>query len=60
LIPAGVFYINLRGTFKTVATRAEALTAPSDTRKAGYQHQGLFNLRFLQQLDSRNVGEGDQ
>jgi ATP-dependent helicase/nuclease subunit B len=60
LKPAGVFYINLRGKFETAKTRTEALASPLETRKAAYQHHGLFSFSYLPQLDNREVLQGDQ
>ncbi len=61
LIPAGVFYVNLRGKFGRSQTRTEALKDPSEARKRGYRHAGRFDLRAIPGLDPRpGTQERDQ
>lgn len=60
LTPAGVFYINLRGQFKSGKNRNEVLDDPDDIRKGGYQHIGRFDLAVLAELDNRDSNAGDQ
>jgi ATP-dependent helicase/nuclease subunit B len=60
LVPAGVFYINLKGAYTVASTRTEAIGARVESNKAAYQHQGLFSSQFLTQLDSRQADTGDQ
>ena len=61
LIPAGVFYVNLRGKYTRASNRLEALSATDSDRKSAYRHSGRFDLRALPHLDSRaGVKEGDQ
>jgi ATP-dependent helicase/nuclease subunit B len=51
LIPAGVFYVNLRGQFEN-GTREEVLAAAEESRRAAYKHNGRFDASFLGRLDS--------
>ena len=44
LIPAGVFYVNLRGQFESGKTRDEVLEA-ADARKLAYRHNGTVRRR---------------
>jgi ATP-dependent helicase/nuclease subunit B len=61
LIPAGVFYVSLRGQYDRQPNRVEALAETEAARKQAYRHSGRFDTRFLPQLDSRsNVCKGDQ
>jgi ATP-dependent helicase/nuclease subunit B len=57
LIPAGVFFVNLRGQFEGGKTRDEVLDA-TDTRKLAYRHHGRFDAGALAKLD--RVGAADQ
>jgi ATP-dependent helicase/nuclease subunit B len=58
LIPAGVFYINLRGQFENGETRAEILGGMDDARRAAYRHTGRFDAAAIGKLDS--AGAMDQ
>src|SRR5206468_284958 len=49
LIPAGVFYVNLRGRYQRAANRDEALADAAKTRKLAYRHLGRFDLQALRQ-----------
>jgi ATP-dependent helicase/nuclease subunit B len=61
LIPAGVFYVNLRGQYERGNTRDEALADADDARKLAYRHTGRFDASFLGKLDNRpEVPCGDQ
>jgi ATP-dependent helicase/nuclease subunit B len=53
LIPAGVFYVSLRGRLGAEANRREALTESDQKRQAAYQHTGRFDIQALPHLDSR-------
>jgi ATP-dependent helicase/nuclease subunit B len=57
LIPAGVFYVNLRGQFESGKTRDEVL-AQADARKLAYRHNGRFDAGALPKLD--RAGAADQ
>jgi ATP-dependent helicase/nuclease subunit B len=60
LLPAGVFYVNLRGAHRPSKTRAEVLNAPAEERALAYQHLGRFNGQFLRYFDQRGAHKGDQ
>jgi ATP-dependent helicase/nuclease subunit B len=61
LIPAGVFYVNLRGRYSRAQNRLDALTGLEDARAGAYRHAGRFDARALPQLDARpGVTRGDQ
>jgi len=61
LIPAGVFYVNLRGKYDRESSRREALGDAEQIRKRAYRHTGRFDARALRQLDARpDAQEGDQ
>ena len=60
IIPAGAFYVNLRGEFKSGDTRDEIL-GDADARKLAYRHNGRFDAGELRKFDRRaNVNKGDQ
>ncbi len=58
LVPAGVFYVNLRGQYASGKTRAEALNDADDARKRAYRHTGRFDAGILPKLD--RLGAADQ
>ncbi|PWU21624.1 MAG: hypothetical protein C5B50_01320 [Verrucomicrobia bacterium] len=61
LLPAGVFYVNLRGQFGREQNRRKALTGTTDARKKAYQHTGRFDVAVLRLLDARaDATQGDQ
>ena len=61
LVPAGVFYVSLRGKYSRSRTRTEALSNTDEDRKLAYRHSGRFDSRALPLLDARpNVFKGDQ
>jgi ATP-dependent helicase/nuclease subunit B len=61
LLPAGAFYVNLRGTVKPAKTRAEALQDDPTARATAYQHLGRFDGQWLRLFDTRTGAErGDQ
>ena len=57
LIPAGVFYVNLRGQYESGGTRDEALADPAAARKRAYRHAGRFDTSALSRLDRANVAD---
>jgi ATP-dependent helicase/nuclease subunit B len=60
LVPAGVFYVNLRGRTERAQNRLEALDSEG-VRKEAYCHTGRFDTRVLRHLDNRRgVTQGDQ
>ena len=60
LLPAGVFYVNLRGDFGSGTSRAEVLAGTAETRRLGYKHTGRFNAGELKRFDTRGAMSGDQ
>jgi ATP-dependent helicase/nuclease subunit B len=58
IIPAGAFYVNLRGEFKSGGTRAEILAEAAESRRNAYRHTGRFDAGVLDKLDS--AGAADQ
>jgi len=61
LIPAGVFYVSLRGKYPREQNRREALADAEGARRLAYRHAGRFDSRMLPRLDARpDVREGDQ
>ena len=59
---AGVFYLSLRGSYKSAGSREEALAHAEDARRAAYQHRGRFVQELLPQFDrdASTRGAGDQ
>jgi ATP-dependent helicase/nuclease subunit B len=51
LIPAGVFYVNLRGEYKGGGTREEVLADADESRCKAYRHTGRFDAGVLDKLD---------
>ncbi len=61
LIPSGVFYVNLRGTYKRGTHREETLINAAEARKEAYKHTGRFDAERLRLLDQRpDAKSGDQ
>ena len=58
LEPAGVFYINLRGSFENGATRDEVFADAGAERQRAYRHTGRFDAGRLPLLDQ--AGAEDQ
>ena len=58
LVPAGVFYVNLRGEYKSGASRAEILADADEARRHAYRHTGRFDAGSLANLDK--AGAADQ
>ena len=60
LIPAGAFYVNLRGDFKSGDNRDEVL-GEAEALKLAYRHNGRFDASELRKFDRRpEVTKGDQ
>ena len=60
IIPAGAFYVNLRGEFKGGGSRAEVL-GDAGAKKMAYRHNGRFDAGELRKFDRRTeVSKGDQ
>jgi ATP-dependent helicase/nuclease subunit B len=51
IVPAGVFYVNLRGQFEGGASRTEVLAEAESARRLAYRHTGRFDAAWLDQLD---------
>jgi ATP-dependent helicase/nuclease subunit B len=58
LIPAGVFYVNLRGEYKGGGSRVEILADADESRRKAYRHTGRFDAGVLDKLD--RTGAADQ
>jgi ATP-dependent helicase/nuclease subunit B len=58
LIPAGVFYVNLRGEYKGGGSRADILAEADESRRLAYRHTGRFDEGVLDKLD--RIGAADQ
>jgi len=56
LVPAGMFYVNLRGQRQHARSRTEALAGLAATRRLAYQHHGRFDLAALPWLDRTAPG----
>jgi len=56
LVPAGVFYVNLRGQFEGGRTRDEVLGEAGE-EKSPYRHTGRFDAGALPQLDHTGVAD---
>ena len=57
LIPAGVFYVNLRGQYEHGDTRDEALADAAAARKRAYRHAGRFDAGALSRLDHSRAAD---
>jgi ATP-dependent helicase/nuclease subunit B len=57
LIPAGVFYVNLRGEYQGGGTRVEILADVDESRRRAYRHTGRFDADALGKLDNRRAGD---
>ena len=57
IVPAGVFYVNLRGQFESGASRTEVLADAESARRLAYRHSGRFDAAFLDQLDRPRAHE---
>ncbi|MGD0812906.1 MAG: PD-(D/E)XK nuclease family protein [Verrucomicrobiota bacterium] len=60
LIPAGVFYVNLRGQTERAQSRADVLREREEARQLRYQHSGRFDVAALRFLDNRGLAQGTQ
>ena len=57
LLPAGVFYVSLRGKYATGESRAETLATIAEARKFAYRHTGRFDASALEQLDKIHAAD---
>lgn len=55
IVPAGVFYVNLRGQFEGGGSRAEVLADPDAARRLAFRHSGRFDAGLLDKLDRRRA-----
>jgi ATP-dependent helicase/nuclease subunit B len=61
LVPAGVFYVNLRGKYERGQNRDDALAGIETARTEAYRHTGRFDAAVLRKLDLRkDAMRGDQ
>jgi ATP-dependent helicase/nuclease subunit B len=60
LIPAGVFYVNLRGRYERGNSRLDALAEPDQIRRRAYRHAGRFDAAALPYLDGSGARNGEQ
>jgi ATP-dependent helicase/nuclease subunit B len=58
LAPAGMFYVNLRGSYESGASRSDVLADPATVRRQAYKHSGRFSLHALPRLDTQSQQEG--
>lgn len=57
VVPAGVFYVALRGSYPRGASRAEVLDEAGASQARAYQHRGRFRLDALPWLDPGGGGQ---
>jgi ATP-dependent helicase/nuclease subunit B len=57
IVPAGVFYVNLRGQYESGGTRDEALADAAAARKRAYRHAGRFDASALSRLDRTSAAD---
>jgi ATP-dependent helicase/nuclease subunit B len=55
LIPAGMFYVPLRGRYEGAAHRGEVLDDRGAARRTAYQHCGRFDSTLLPYFDSQQA-----
>jgi ATP-dependent helicase/nuclease subunit B len=55
IVPAGVFYVNLRGQFESGDTRTEVLADAAAARRLAYRHSGRFDAAFLNHFDRQGA-----
>jgi ATP-dependent helicase/nuclease subunit B len=60
LIPAGVFYVSLRGRYERGNSRLDALAEPEQIRRRAYRHGGRFDVAALPYLDGSGSRNGEQ
>ena len=58
LDPAGMFYVNLRGSYESGTSRSDVLADPATVRRQAYKHSGRFSLHALPRLDTQSRQEG--
>ncbi|MBU6409288.1 MAG: PD-(D/E)XK nuclease family protein, partial [Verrucomicrobia bacterium] len=55
LVPAGVFYVNLRGESESAKSRDEALGQADAARRTMWRHTGRFDAAALPKMDSKGA-----
>jgi ATP-dependent helicase/nuclease subunit B len=60
LVPAGVFYVNLRGQSESGKTRTAVLESRQEFRQKRYQHLGRFDAAAIRSFDISGASEGAQ
>ncbi len=61
IVPAGVFYVSLRGRYPSEQNRRAALADADEARQLAYRHSGRFSTDALRLLDNRpDARRGDQ
>ena len=60
LIPAGVFYVSLRGSYESAKTRAEVVGHRDEIGAAAYRHVGRFDVDYLSAFGVESNGPGGQ
>ncbi len=55
IVPAGVFYVNLRGQFESGGSRTEVLAEADAAQRLAYRHSGRFDAAILDRLDRRQA-----
>ena len=60
IVPAGAFYIALRGRAGSAKTRDEERDGREEARRAGCQHRGRFDGGQLDKFDASGRAKGDQ
>lgn len=60
LRPAGIFYVNLSGQYKSGAHRDEVMGSVDEARRAAYKHFGRFDEELLPHLDNRPRAEDEK
>jgi len=53
LVPGGVFYVNLRGSYTAGANRSDVLSGAREARRLAYRHAGRFRFDALGQFDRK-------
>ena len=60
LVPAGGFYVSLKGGGLSAKTRDAGRDERDKARLSGYQHRGRFDGGRLEKFDNRGQSRGDQ
>jgi ATP-dependent helicase/nuclease subunit B len=60
LVPAGVFYVNLRGQSERAETRTQVFQGREEFLRKRFQHSGRFDWEALPRLDDSKGGDNAQ